>query len=270
MTTDSSLSTTNKPFSLPKPSKQRVDRILSNRGLGHRKSLQRMIKYGDICAIDTNGEKQIIQSESETFFENQIFELSFHQKDNQEPIIEKSEPLPLLVAFHKPMHLLCTVDDPWGRKGIDSVLPTAWRLGHLHPVGRLDSDTTGLLLFSSLGTLTQYLLHPKRQMPRTYLATVENIPDDLAQRIQEGVATALGEFSGKIQKIDLEKKQVEIEVTEGKYRMVRRMLHNAGASVIALHRIRYAQIELGDLPVSQFRILSHQELQSLGIIFDEK
>ncbi len=262
--------TTYKPFSLPKPSKQRVDRILSNRGLGNRRSLQRMIKYGDISAIKADGEKQLIQSESETFFDDQIFELSFHQKDQQEPIVQQSQALPLLVAFHKPMDLLCTTDDPWGRKGIDSVLPTEWRLGNLHPVGRLDADTTGLLLFSSLGTLTQHLLHPKRQMPRTYLATVEQIPDDLSTRIAEGVATALGEFSGKILKIDLAHKQVEIEVTEGKYRMVRRMLHNAGASVTALHRIRYAQIELGDLAVGQFRILSLDELQGLGIVFDEK
>jgi 23S rRNA pseudouridine2605 synthase len=118
----------------------------------------------------------------------------------------------------------------------------------LHPVGRLDADTDGLLLFSADGALTQRLLHPRRAIPRTYLATVEGSPGDaLRAALAAGVRTADGVFGGEV--LSIEGDQVTVRVTEGKHRMVRRMLANAGHGVVALRRLAYGPFVLGDLAV---------------------
>ena len=110
--------------------------------------------------------------------------------------------LPRLLAWHKPVGVLSTLRDPWGREGLEGALPPHLA-GRFHAVGRLDKDTSGLLLFSRDGKLTQYLLHPRRQIPRTYRATIDvDPPADLVRRLAEGVETALGCFSGIIEGIE--------------------------------------------------------------------
>ncbi len=244
---------------LPKAQKLRIDRLLSQRGLGMRREIHQKIRHEDVYVFE-NGERRLVEKADEYFLDNQSFDIRHYPSET----FERNDAPPLLIAYHKPINMLCTEEDPWGRKGLDHVLPEHWRK-LFHPVGRLDADTSGLLLFSSLGILTQYLMHPKRQIPRAYWANVENIPADLKEKIEAGVETSLGVFSGQIKEIDLEQKRVLIEVEEGKYRMVRRMLHNAGASVTALHRMRFGQVELNDLLVDQFRVVSAEELALLGI-----
>jgi hypothetical protein len=81
-------------------------------------------------------------------------------------------PLPILVAFHKPLGMQSTIGDPMGRPNLEDALPPRLQKS-FHPVGRLDADTTGLLLFSGDGQLTQRLLHPSSDVQRQYVATVE-------------------------------------------------------------------------------------------------
>lgn len=217
----------------------RLDRVLVGRGFGSRKEVELLIRRG---RVRLGGE--------------QVKDPSFHVDEDAAIVVEgvRSEPvvLPTLVAWHKPVGVLTTLRDPWGREGVDDVLPEPWR-GKLHPVGRLDADTSGLLLFSSDGALTQRLLNPRHAVPRTYVATVEvDPPADLVQRIAAGVETAEGVFTGLISAID--GREVTITVTEGKHRMVRRMLHNAGASVASLRRIAYGDVVLGDLAPAAWRV----------------
>jgi 23S rRNA pseudouridine2605 synthase len=158
--------------------------------------------------------------------------------------------------------VLSTLRDPWGREGLESALPPQFA-GRFHAVGRLDKDTSGLLLFSRDGKLTQFLLHPRRQIPRTYRATIDvDPPAGLQAQLAEGVETALGRFAGTVESI--EGRVVQLVVREGKHRMVRRMLHNAGASVIALHRIRYGSCALGDLDEGQVRPVSPDEVADVS------
>ena len=82
------------------------------------------------------------------------------------------KPLPLLLAFHKPLNVHSTIGDPMGRANLEDVLPPRYSK-MFHPVGRLDADTTGLLLFSADGQLTQRLLHPNSNVQREYVAKVE-------------------------------------------------------------------------------------------------
>lgn len=164
---------------------------------------------------------------------------------------EALEAAPPVLVHHKPEGVVSTLADPWGRPSLAGALPEAWR-GRYHPVGRLDADTTGLLLFSADGAITQRLLHPRRAVERAYVATVEGAPGPgLAETLARGVATAEGTFTARVEQID--GPHVHLVVTEGKHRMVRRMLANAGHPVVALRRVRFGAFALGDLPPGETR-----------------
>lgn len=164
------------------------------------------------------------------------------------------EPLPRLLAFHKPVGLVTTESDPHGRPCVGDWLPHRY-----HIVGRLDLETHGLLLFSTDGTLTQHLLHPKRAIEREYVAKVEGGPTTaLIEKLAKGVETSVGLAIAKV--LSIEGDVVRLVVTEGRNRVVRRMLHNAGHSVLDLQRIRYGSVELGELSVGQTRPLTEVEM----------
>lgn len=213
----------------------RLDHLLVDRGHGSRRTVTALIRDG---AVQRDG---VVLTDPATDVPDDVV------------LVVDGEPsarLPWLLAWHKPVGVLSTLRDPWGREGLERALPEAWR-GY-HPVGRLDQDTSGLLLFSRDGALTQWLLHPKRAVPRTYVATVEVDPaPGLADLLASGVPTAEGTFTAKVESVV--GRDVTLTVTEGKHRMVRRMLANAGAPVAALHRVRYGPIALGDLPVGACR-----------------
>lgn len=160
-------------------------------------------------------------------------------------------PLPDLVLFHKPLGVHSTVTDPWGRPCLGSAAAALLAAG-LHPVGRLDAETDGLLPFSRDGALTQWLLHPRRAIVRVYRATVSPPPGpELGARLAAGVETAEGTFTAALRSVDGD--AVVVAVTEGKHRMVRRMLANAGHPVLALRRLSFGALTLGDLPAGAWR-----------------
>ncbi len=168
---------------------------------------------------------------------------------------------PRLVLFHKPLGVVSTLDDEAGRPSLLTAARALVDLG-LHPVGRLDADTDGLLLWSAEGPLTQHLLHPRRAIPRTYLATVEGHPGPaLREVLAAGVRTADGVFAGEVLALDGDR--VTVRVTEGKHRMVRRMLANAGFPVVALRRLSYGPFVLGDLAAGDWRPATPEELTTL-------
>ncbi len=175
------------------------------------------------------------------------------------------EPLVLpavLLAYHKPVGVLSTHGDDWGRENLDTVLPPELKEQGYHAVGRLDRDTGGLLLLSRDGALTQRLLHPRRAVPRSYLCTVDGeVPDGLAEALAEGIATSEGVFSATVESV--EGRRVVLTVTEGKYRMVRRIMANAGAPLQALHRLSYGAVHLGDLPEGHLREVDDAERAAL-------
>jgi 23S rRNA pseudouridine2605 synthase len=212
------------------------------------------------------------------------------------------------MLYHKPVGIHSTIKDPWGRKNLEDVIQEHEELKPYHPVGRLDADSSGLLLFSRDGELTQRLLHPSSRIMREYDAIViGHVPhDDLKARLANGIKTSDGVFSLSLLKssyldessvatlrqkitrsMDLddpaESKEwsketitsledgklslVTVACSEGKYRMVRRVLHNANHSVLALHRTRYGNISLSSLPEGAIRVCNHLELEWLrGLI----
>lgn len=241
-------------------SMMRLDRLLVTRKWCSRKDAQKLIRRGHVSidgALVTTLNQKV--PEDITLMIDDVI----------------CAPDPLLVMYHKPFDQLSTMRDPWGREGLEQALPERWRT-LFHPVGRLDAETTGLLLFSRDGSITQRILHPKRSIERTYRATVSDLPEGLSARLAQGVETALGVFTGRVDELThrahiVQTKQgpqpaageVLISVHEGKHRMVRRMLHNAGASVLALHRVAFGAIELSDLPSGESRGVSDQQLEEL-------
>ena len=173
---------------------------------------------------------------------------------------------PLAVVFHKPLGVVSTLQDPWGRRCLADVAADLVAQG-LHPVGRLDAETDGLLPFSSDGTLTQRLLHPRHGVEKVYRARVEGRPTEgLITALAAGVATAEGVHVAEVRR--LEGDVVEVAVTEGKHRMVRRMLANAGFPVLELRRLSFGQLDLGELPAGAWRELDVSELAWLLALRD--
>lgn len=165
---------------------------------------------------------------------------------------------PDLAVLHKPAGVHSTVGDPMGRANLADVAEELLEMG-LHPVGRLDHDSTGLLPFVRDGAITQRLLHPRHEVEKEYVATVENpVPAGLGAILAAGVRTGDGVHVAQL--VGVDGQQVRLIVREGKHRMVRRMLNNVGLPVVALHRVRFGALELGDLPAGEWRPGTTDEL----------
>ena len=228
---------------------ERLDKLLASRGVGSRQEVRTLCRRR---RVSVNG-KVITDSSTK------VDPAATISVDG-----ELLEQLPRIVLYHKPVGVISTMHDDWERQDLGNVLPDRWRL-KLHPVGRLDADTSGLLLFSSDGQITQRLLHPRRGVEREYLATVEGSPqlESLGAVLAEGVETAEGIVQSRLEWVEGDR--VRVVVTEGKHRMVRRMLNNAGFPVLELHRLRYGGFELGDLEVGEFLVATDEQLEWLGM-----
>lgn len=172
----------------------------------------------------------------------------------------------VVLMLHKPCGILTTMDDPQGRPCVASLVPVAEHPG-LYPVGRLDKDTSGLLVFTTDGNLGNALLHPSRHVDKTYRAVVEGMfLDSQAKRLSAGVMLDDGPTQPAIVDIVEASKQystVRITIHEGRKRQVRRMCDFVGHPVIELERISFGPLKLGDLEAGAWRMLGEGERQAL-------
>ena len=220
----------------------RIDRIIAQRGEYSRKHANKMVRRGRIKVEGIS-----------------CVEPKSHFPEHAHVTIDGYE-LPQKVRmylYHKPPGMLSTTEDPMGRSCVGDVLPV-----HHHLVGRLDMETRGLLLLSMDGHLTQALLHPKREVEREYCAWVDGEPEEsLVERLHQGVETSLGLAQAKV--LSIEGNCVRLVVTEGRNRIVRRMLHNAGHSVLDLMRVRFGPMLLGDIEEGLMRPMNKEEEENL-------
>mgnify|MGYP005804907179 CR=1 FL=1 len=164
--------------------------------------------------------------------------------------------------MNKPKGYMCTVEDDRGRKTVMQLLPDD--IGRVYPVGRLDYDTEGLLIFTDDGELTFRLTHPKNEIPKTYLVRVEgSIGEAQLNRLRSGV-----ELDGRLTKrskvkvveTDKEFTKLHVTITEGRNRQVRRMFEAVGKEVVFLKRIRIGELSLGSLDRGKVRSLTPEEV----------
>ena len=186
---------------------------------------------------------------------------------------------PTYIMLNKPAGYLTTMRDPQGRPCVAELVPTR-RYPGLFPVGRLDYDTTGLLLFTTDGTLGQNLLHPSRHVWKTYIALVDGrlhdadlnplrqgiLLDDgpcqparcrlLAPAVLRGIPDARTRAAGPTS-------VVEVQIHEGRKNQVKRMLGRIGHPVVHLHRSTFGPLALRDVAPGHWRTLTAEEIQAL-------
>jgi 23S rRNA pseudouridine2605 synthase len=163
--------------------------------------------------------------------------------------------------LNKPAGVISTAKDPQGRRTVVSLVPTEDRL---YPVGRLDYDTTGLIVLTNDGDLAHRLTHPSFEVPRTYRARVANAPvnEPAMRALREGVELEDGVTApAKVRR--LASNHLELTIHEGRKRQVKRMLEAVGHPVRSLERVAFGPLRLGSLQEGEYRELKPAEIEQL-------
>lgn len=170
----------------------------------------------------------------------------------------------LYLVLNKPRGVVSTMDDPDGRPTLEQYVPRRQRLFH---VGRLDTDTEGLLILTNDGDFANKLAHPSHEVPKTYLVEVEGLLDNKTlRRLKKGLTLEDGPI--KPDKVKLvtraeSRSMVQITLHSGRNRIVRRMFDSVGHPVRRLSRISIGPVRLGQLAVGETRELTREELGAL-------
>ena len=172
---------------------------------------------------------------------------------------------PVTIMLHKPAGVITTMKAQSDRPIVADLVPTGAYPG-LYPIGRLDADTTGLLLFSTDGELGNALLHPSRHVSKTYLARLAKpLADEAAASLRKGVELDDGPAQpAEVAIVDKSRKLVRITVHEGRYHQVKRMFEAVGDPVVSLHRESFGPLRLGKLKPGEWRVLTDDEAAALS------
>ncbi|MEL6895039.1 MAG: pseudouridine synthase [Planctomycetota bacterium] len=230
---------------------QRLQKILAAAGFGSRRQCEELILDG---RVDVDGE--IITKLGTTAVWNQ-------QKIHVDGRVVK-RPRPIYFALNKPVGVVTTAHDPHGRARVIDLVPPDERV---YPVGRLDKSSEGLILLTNDGELTQALTHPRFEIPKIYRVTVAGSVDRETMRtMRKGIYIAEGLVKvegAKILKTRPRWTELEITLTEGKNREIRRILAKLGHKVQKLKRIAIGPLRLGEMPPGAHRQLTREEVSKL-------
>ncbi len=172
---------------------------------------------------------------------------------------------PIHLLLHKPAGVVTTTRDPEGRPTVIQMLPS--RIGRLFPVGRLDVQSTGLVLLTNDGDLAAVLTHPRYHVPRTYRVKVSGMPDERALgRLRRGIR--LDDGPTEPVEVSVEERRptktwLRVTVHEGRNHLVRRLCEAIGHRAEKLQRVALGPLELGKLPIGDFRPLTPREIGAL-------
>lgn len=232
----------------------RIDKLLANQGFGSRKEVKKLLKEGHVTV---NGE---IIKDGKTHIDPYNDEIYvFSEKIEYRKFI--------YLMMNKPSGYISATEDEWKETVLD-LLDLDFLVYRPFPVGRLDKDTEGLLLLTNDGKLAHQLLSPKKEVPKTYFATVKGVvtEDDIKKfskgvQLDDGYVTKPGELkilkSGPFS-------DVEVTITEGKYHQVKRMFQAVNKRVVYLKRISMGLLELDEsLELGSYRELTNEELELL-------
>ena len=170
----------------------------------------------------------------------------------------------VVIIFNKPLGVITSMDDPKNRPVIADYFPKNMRL---FPVGRLDKNTTGLLLVTNNGDLANKLMHPKNLIPKIYEAEIDLLLNaKLISKIKKGVFIGYNQWAKAIvvnQKKIKSRILVTLQLHHGKNREIRRLFNKINRRLFSLKRVRYGDLELGNLPLGKFRELNKIELNKV-------
>lgn len=223
---------------------RRLDQLLSNLGYCSRREAREWIEAGRVTVHDRPAEDAGDKAAAAAV------------RVDGEPL---DHPDGLLLLLHKPVGLVCSHD---GREGpsVYDLLPARWRRRNpaVTSIGRLDKDTSGLLLLTDQSDLVHRLTSPKHKVPKIYHATVDaDLKPEMAALFAAGTLVLRGENSpcAPAGLRILGPREAEVTLTEGRYHQVRRMFSSQGCEVMTLHRRRFGHLELGDLAAGTWREL---------------
>jgi 23S rRNA pseudouridine2605 synthase len=231
--------------------KERLQKVMASAGVASRRECEELILQG---LVSVNGR---VVDELPAFVDPEADIVTVGGRR-----IRRREPVYFLL--NKPKGVICTCDDPQHRPKATDLVPPGARV---FCVGRLDADTTGLIILTNDAELTDLLTHPKYKVPKTYVASVAGrVESDALQKLRTGVWLAEGKTAQanvKVLKSGRNGSLLEVTVEQGLNRQVRRMLAKVGLPVQSLKRTRIGPLKLQGLGVGRFRPLTKAEVVSL-------
>ncbi len=234
-----------------KPGFVPLERALSKLGLASRGEARELIRAGRV-AVDGRTETDPLH---EVVPEHVRIEIDGRP-------VQRAEPLTILL--HKPRGVVTTRSDPQGRPTVYGCLDDLD--AHVVPIGRLDAATSGLLLLTNDTRFADWVTDPRNEVSRVYVVTVRGeLSDETAHRLEEGIEDAGERLAARriaVRKRSRRETHLIVELTEGKNREIRRMLAAAGHEVTRLKRVSFGGLELGELAVGGWRVVSAEELRA--------
>lgn len=231
--------------------KERLQKILSARGVASRRKAEEMIAQG---LVTVNGKVAVVGDLADS---------------EQDEILVNGTPLPkqqefVYILLNKPRGYVTTLSDEKGRPNAAQLVADCGV--RVYPVGRLDMDSEGLLLFTNDGAFANALMHPKLEVKKTYDTWVTGYTPGAQIRLSKPVT--LDGYTIRPPKVKLiraegSKAKFQIIIHEGRNRQVRRMCELAGMQVTRLRRVKEGNLSLGELPLGKWRYLTAQEVEEL-------
>jgi|TARA_B100000497_G_scaffold124327_1_gene158652 23S rRNA pseudouridine2605 synthase len=235
----------------------RLNKFISNAGVCSRRAADNLILEGRI-KVNNNVVRELglkINTTDKVQFDNKII------------TSEKK----LYILVNKPRNVICTKSDEKGRKSIMDLLPE--RFQHLYPVGRLDRNTTGVILLTNDGALTQNLLHPSKKINKVYKVKAEKqLTQDQMNKMVLGLELedGLSKFNKLSELNEDEFFRYGIEIHSGKNRVIRRMFEAVDNRVLKLDRVMFHTFEKRGIPIGSYREITQGELKNLGVYLKTK
>ena len=227
---------------------ERIQKILSSRGIASRRQAEEMIRQG---RVSCNGAVCTLGQTADPAIDS---------------ILIDGKPLPQLmervyILLHKPRGYVTTLSDEKGRKNVTELVKDCGV--RVYPVGRLDMDSEGLLLFTNDGEFANLLMHPKHEIEKTYKVHVSGFASQAVEKLRRPIV--LDGYTIRPPKVRVLKATGDqgvllVTIHEGRNRQVRRMCAAAGMDVKRLIRIQEGTLSLGDLPAGKWRYLSQDEV----------
>ena len=225
----------------------RLQKILSARGISSRRAAEKIIEEG---RVTVNGAVALLGQSADPDIDE---------------ILLDGKPLPdsgeyVYIMLHKPRGYVTTLSDEKGRKTAAELVADCGI--RVYPIGRLDMDSEGLLLFTNDGDFANALMHPKHEVDKCYLTWVEGYSENTVNSLKKPIT--LDGYQIRAPKVRVVKPGLlEITIHEGRNRQVRRMCEAAGMRVTRLKRVREGNVHLGDLILGKWRYLLPAEVESL-------
>jgi 23S rRNA pseudouridine2605 synthase len=230
----------------------RLQKFLADAGLASRRAAEQFILDG---RVEVNG--RVVRQ-----LGTKVDPLHDKIRVDGQPVRTKRK---LYVALNKPRGCVCSRKDEFERPTIYELLPKEWN--NLYSVGRLDYDTEGLIFLTNDGQFALRLTHPRYEVSKKYVATVEGrVEAQMLEQFVRGVFYEGEKLKAKKAHLVSATKSVsvaELELTEGKNREVRRLFESQGATVKRLQRVQIGKIKLGELKPGKWRALTEPEINSL-------